>query len=166
MSNNSNSDALERAKCQGIPFRHLSGVTHPNPDERDAAICNAMAAAETDLVILTGYMKKLGQKTLVKFKGRILNTHPALLPKFGGKGMYGMNVHRAVIAAGDCESGVSIHIVDVEYGTGPIVAQYRVDVAPDDTAETLCERVMNRERRFLVDTLRRISEGTLKLDGV
>ena len=163
VSNNSNSGALERAKRHGIPFRHLSGVTHPNPNDLDAALCSAIADAETDLIFLAGYMKKLGPQTLAMFGGRILNTHPALLPKFGGKGMYGMNVHRAVIAAGERESGVSIHIVDAEYDTGPVVAQCTVDVAPDDTPETLCERVMIRERRFVVETLQRISRGALQL---
>jgi phosphoribosylglycinamide formyltransferase-1 len=106
-------------------------------------------------------MKKIGPQTLHAFRGRILNTHPALLPKHGGRGMYGMNVHRAVIAAGETESGVSIHIVDEHYDTGPVLAQCRVPVLPDDTAEALCARVMERERRFVVETLKKIAGGEI-----
>ena len=105
----------------------------------------------------------MGVKTLNKYEGRILNTHPALLPKFGGQGMYGMNVHQAVIDAGETESGVSIHLVDAGYDTGEVIAQSKVDVKPNDTPETLCERVMKREREFVVETLKRIKSSDLKL---
>lgn len=165
ISNNSKSGALQRANRHGIPFRHLSGATHPVAEELDTAIRDALDSAGAELVFLAGYMKKLGPKTLARFKGRILNTHPALLPKFGGKGMYGMNVHQAVIAASERESGVSIHLVDAEYDTGAVIAQCKVSVAANDTAETLCERVMTRERQFVVETMQRIAEGSLRLEG-
>lgn len=97
ISNNSNSGAIERAKRHSIPFAHLSVKTHENEINLDKAIMETLEAYGCDLIFLTGYMKKLGQKTLKKYKGRILNTHPALLPKYSGKGMYGMNVHNAVI---------------------------------------------------------------------
>jgi phosphoribosylglycinamide formyltransferase-1 len=163
ISNNSKSGALERAKKHNIPFHHLSGVTHPQPDDLDNAIFNVLINADADVVFLAGYMRKLGNKTLEKFKGRILNTHPALLPKFGGKGMYGMNVHQAVINSKVRESGVSIHLVDGEYDTGPVIAQRRVKVQSGDTPEILCERVMGQERKFVVETLKKIASGELTL---
>ena len=100
ISNNSNSKAFDRAKNENIPRHHISGKTHPDPDESDRAMCETLQKYKADLVILAGYMKKIGDKTLSAFNGRILNIHPALLPKFGGQGMYGLRVHEAVLAAG------------------------------------------------------------------
>ncbi|MCP4644230.1 MAG: phosphoribosylglycinamide formyltransferase, partial [bacterium] len=159
ISNNSRSGALERARREGIPWYHLSGKTHPDPCALDRAILVALAGHDVDLIVLAGYMKKLGPRTLARFDGRMLNIHPALLPKYGGKGMYGMHVHEAVIAAGETESGVSIHLVDAEYDTGPVIAQARVPVEPGDTPETLAARVLEREHTFFVETLQRIVVG-------
>ncbi len=156
ISNNGNSGALVRAKQEGIPCFHLSSKTHPDPQELDQSILDVMLKHEVDIIVLAGYMKKLGSRTLTHFAGRILNIHPALLPKFGGKGMYGIHVHEAVIASGETESGVSIHVVDAEYDTGPIIAQARVPVEPTDTPETLAARVLKREHTFFSETLQKI----------
>ena len=156
ISNNSTSGAAERARRHGIPFHHLSSVTHPDPANLDRAICDTLLSSNSDLIFLAGYMKKLGPRTLAQFSGRILNTHPTLLPKFGGHGMFGMNVHRAVIASGETETGISIHLVDADYDTGRVIAQAKVPVLPSDTPETLCDRVMRRERRFVVEVLQRM----------
>ena len=94
-----------------------------------------------------------------RFQGRVLNTHPALLPRFGGRGMYGLHVHRAVLAAGERMTGASVHVVTAEYDAGPIVAQAEVAVDPADTPETLAERVQRRERALLVDVLADIAQG-------
>jgi phosphoribosylglycinamide formyltransferase-1 len=131
----------------------LSSATHPDPVALDQAILDALTGAAVDLVFLAGYMKKLGPKVLRAFDGRILNTHPALLPRFGGKGMYGSRVHAAVLAAGEKETGVTIHRVAHEYDTGPVVAQCRVPVLPGDSVETLAARVQKRERELVVETL-------------
>ena len=163
ISNNSGAGALVRARREGIPHYHLSSKTHPEPKELDQTILKAMLRHTADTIILAGYMKKLGPITLAHFAGRILNIHPSLLPKFGGKGMYGINVHKAVIAAGEAESGVSIHIVDSEYDTGPIIAQTRVPVNPNDTPETLAARVLKREHAFFPETLQRIVNGEIRL---
>jgi phosphoribosylglycinamide formyltransferase-1 len=163
ISNNSRSGAAERAQREGIPFCHLSGKTHPDPAALDTAILEALEDHRVELVILAGYMKKLGPRTLGRYGGRILNTHPALLPKFGGEGMYGRHVHEAVLAAGESETGVSIHIVDEEYDTGPVVSQCRVPVMEGDDPDTLAERVQTREREFYVETLRGIVEGRVPL---
>ena len=161
VSNNRESGALRRARAAGVPAVHLSSVTHPDPDELDRAIVRTLTDAGADAVLLAGYMKKLGPSVLRAYDGRIVNTHPALLPKFGGKGMYGDRVHEAVLAASEPETGVSVHLVDAEYDTGPVLAQCRVPVLPGDSVATLAARVQAREREFLVDVLAKIAAGEL-----
>lgn len=163
ISNNSKSGAIERAGKEGIPHYHISGKHYPDPGELDRAILNVMIEHLVDIIVLAGYMKKLGPKTLAHFAGRILNVHPALLPGYGGKGMYGMNVHEAVIAAGETESGVSIHVVDGNYDTGPVIARARVPVDQEDTAETLAAKVLKQEHLLFPEILQKIVTGEIKL---
>jgi phosphoribosylglycinamide formyltransferase-1 len=163
ISNNSTSGALAKARAAGIPCHHLSGKTHPAPEKLDTAICSAIDSAQTDLVFLAGYMRKLGPLTLTRFRGRILNTHPALLPKFGGQGMYGMRVHEAVLASGERTTGASVHLVDGDYDTGPVVAQTCVPVDTGDSAELLAARVQSAERALVVQVLRDLASGALLL---
>ena len=165
VSNNGNSGALVRARRAGIRALHLSSKTHNNPEELDAAMRDALVAADVELVFLAGYMKRLGPLVLAAFKGRILNTHPALLPKFGGPGMYGDRVFEAVLEAGETESGVSIHLVDPEYDTGPIVRQCTVPVLPGDSLDDLKARARAREKEFVVETLAAIAKGHITLAG-
>jgi phosphoribosylglycinamide formyltransferase-1 len=163
ISNNSDSGAIQRAITEGVPYYYLSGKTHTGPGELDEAILNTFLRHHVDIIVLAGYMKKLGPKTLSHFRGHILNIHPALLPKFGGVGMWGIHVHEAVIAAGEKESGVSIHFVDENYDTGKIIAQTRVPVMPDDTPETLAARVLVQEHILYPATLQRIVTGEIPL---
>lgn len=163
ISNNSNSGAITQAKREGIPFYHLSQTTHPEQEKLDQAILDTLLKHDVDVVVLAGYMKKLGPKTLSHFKGAILNIHPALLPKFGGKGMYGIHTHEAVIEAKEKESGVTIHVVDAEYDTGPVIAQVKIPVLPNDTPETLQARVLELEHFFFPETLQRIVLGEIRL---
>lgn len=156
ISNNSNSGAISKAKNANIPFKHLSGVTHGNPDQLDDAILYELKTNNCDIIFLAGYMKKLGPKTLTYYQGKIYNTHPALLPKFGGKGMYGKNVHNAVILANEKITGITIHLVDKNYDTGKIVAQTSVTVLPNDTPNSLCNRVMDKERKLVVETIKKL----------
>lgn len=107
ISNNRDSGVIRRAHAAGIPVYHLSSRTHPEPADLDEAISRALDEHGADLVVLAGYMRLLGERTLRRFRGRILNTHPALLPKFGGKGMYGSRVHEAVLAAGEPTTGAT-----------------------------------------------------------
>jgi len=165
VSNNGDSGALSRARKEGIPDHHLSSRTHPDPQKLDEAIASAMAMHAVDIVVLAGYLKKLGPRILANYRGRILNIHPALLPKFGGKGMYGMAIHEAVIASGDEESGVSIHLVDDDYDTGRIIAQSRVPVELTDTPQTLAQRVFKREHSFFPEVLQKIATGAIDLPG-
>ncbi len=161
ISNNSISGAIQRAKKEGIPYYHLSGKTHPMFEELDKAILAALKTNNVNLVILAEYMKKIGPQTLAAYEGRILNIHPALLPKYGGKGMYGRYVHEVVLEAGDKVTGVTIHIVDAEYDHGPIVAQCQMPILEGDTVETLSKKVLKREHEFFVETLQKIAHGTI-----
>ena len=161
ISNNRDSEALGRAQREGIPHYHLSGTTHPDPEALDVAVLDALVGHGVDWVLLAGYMKKLGPRILRAFRGRVLNIHPALLPKYGGQGMYGDRVHEAVLAAGERETGVTIHLVDEEYDHGPIVAQCTVPVVAEDTVASLSKRVIDREHEFLVEALERLATGTL-----
>lgn len=164
ISNNAGSQAAARAATEGIPFHHLSGVTHPEFDELDSQIAKVLSDAGVDMVVLAGYMKKVGPRTIHSFPARIVNIHPALLPKFGGAGMYGPRVHEAVLAAGDVVTGITVHLVDGEYDRGPIVAQCEVKVVEGDDVQTLAARVLEREHSFYVETLCRIVSGELDLD--
>jgi len=163
VSNNSGSGALRRATAAGIDTFHFSSVTHPGADSLDAAICGALQGARADVIFLAGYMKRLGPRTLAAFPDRILNTHPALLPGFGGQGMFGDRVYEAVLAQGEPESGASVHLVDAEYDTGAVVRQERVPVLPGDTVESLKARVQRCEREAVVTTLAAIARGDLIL---
>ena len=163
--NNSSAMALERARNAGIPAHHLSGRTHPDPDALDAAIAEVLTAHDTELVVLAGYMKKIGPRVLGAFPNRIVNIHPALLPRHGGEGMYGLHVHKAVLAAGDECTGVTIHLVNAEYDRGPNLAQESIAVRKEETPESLQARVLEVEHRIYAETLRRIANGLLDLDG-
>ena len=163
ISNNSTSGALAKARRAGIRTAHLSSSTHCSPEVLDLAIRDTLLDAGADLVFLAGYMKQLGQTVLAAFAGRILNTHPSLLPKFGGKGMYGDRVFEAVLESHETVSGVSIHLVDPEYDTGPVVRQCKVEVVPGDSLETLKARVRAREKEFVVDTLAQIAQRRIAL---
>ena len=163
ISNNSDSLALRRAKDAGIRAYHISGATHTGPLE-DEEILRVLKRHAVDTLVLAGYMKMLGPSILRAYRGRILNIHPALLPRFGGKGMYGKRVHEAVLAAGEKVTGVTIHIVDEHYDTGPIIAQCEVPVLPGDTADSLAERVLKQEHALYPETLQKIADGRILLE--
>lgn len=163
ISNNSHAEALVRARHGGVPFYHVNSKTHPSPEQVDAEILRLLSQHAVELVILAGYLRKLGAQTLRRYQNRVMNIHPALLPKFGGQGMYGAAVHEAVLAAGEKETGVTIHLVDEEYDHGAIIAQCRVPVLAGDTVASLAQRVLEREHGFLLETLERVIAGELVL---
>ena len=163
ISNNSKSFALVRAEKEGIPFYHISSVQYPDPEKLDSAIIRTFLGHGVDTVILAGYMKKLGLSVIRHFKGRILNIHPALLPKYGGKGMYGNFVHEAVLQSGDKVSGPTVHLVDEIYDNGRILGQKEIPVMSDDTVETLSARVLEQEHILYPETLQKIASGEIKL---
>ena len=162
ISNNSDSMALARAGTEGIPRYHISAATHPGETE-DRAILRTLRAHDVDTVILAGYMKRIGPATLQAYRGRILNIHPALLPKFGGMGLYGKRVHEAVLKTGEKVTGVTVHVIDEDYDTGPVLNQVQVPVMVGDTTDSLAERVLTQEHFLYVETLRKISEGAIVL---
>ena len=164
ISNNGDSGALDRAASEGIPAYHVSSRNYSGPEQLDIAIRDILLKHGVELVVLAGFMKKIGPQTLAAFnKGRIINIHPALLPRHGGKGMYGMNVHAEVLASGDRETGVTVHVVADEYDTGAILAQQKVAVLDGDTVETLANRVLEVEHRVYVDTIAGIISGDIRL---
>jgi phosphoribosylglycinamide formyltransferase-1 len=165
ISNNGHSGALRRAAAAGSPALHLSSLTHGDAASLDGAIRDALLDAAAQVVFLGGYMKRLGPRTLAAFPGRILNTHPALLPKFGGRGMFGDRVFEAVLAAREPESGASVHVVEAEYDTGAVLRQSRVSVLPGDCVESLKARVQACERELVVETLAAIASGELALEA-
>jgi phosphoribosylglycinamide formyltransferase-1 len=164
ISNNSASLALERARTAGIPALHLSSQTHAEPAALDRAIAQELLRHGAELVVLAGYMRKIGPAVLAAYPRRIVNIHPALLPNHGGRGMFGIHVHEAVLAARETETGATVHLVDAEYDRGPALAQARVPVAPGDTTETLQQRVLAAEHRLYAETLQRIATGEIDLD--
>jgi phosphoribosylglycinamide formyltransferase-1 len=165
ISNNGDSEALARARREGIAHYHLSRPTHPEPERLDSAILGALDRHRADLVVLAGYLRRLGATDSRPIPWPRHHVHPALLPKHGGQGMYESHVHEAVLAAREKETGVTIHLVDEEYDHGAIVAQDRVAVEDGDTAATLSARDLEQEHRLLVGTLQRIVSGELALFG-
>ena len=145
ITNNSRCGAVELARARGIPVRHLSSRTHSESGALGRATLEALRSAGTQLIILAGYMKKIPDEVVHAYRGRILNIHPALLPKHGGRDMYGLRVHQTVLAEGDRETGVSVHLVDEEYDHGAVLRQSRVPVLPGDTPESLAARVLRSE---------------------
>ena len=138
-SNRADSPALIRGATASIDIAHF------NAADDGTELLDLLKKHRIDLVVLAGYLKRIPSKVIREYSGRMINIHPALLPAFGGEGMYGARVHEAVIASGAKESGVTVHLVDDAYDRGPIVAQWRVPVEPSDTADELAARVLNVE---------------------
>lgn len=155
VSNNAAAGALRRAREAGIAALHLSTTLDSDAATLDCALTAALLAATPDVVVTAGYMKRLGPEVMAAFHRRMINVHPSLLPKYGGQGMYDRYVHEAVLAAGEQESGATVHFVEGDYDSGPTIAQARVPVLAGDTTERLAARVKQRERELLVEVLRR-----------
>jgi phosphoribosylglycinamide formyltransferase-1 len=164
ISNNQSAAALEFAREQGVPT--LCIPTQADPAAADARIAAAMAEHGVELIVMSGYLRRLGPATLARYAGRILNIHPGPLPEFGGEGMYGRRVHEAVLAARVPASGIVIHLVDEEYDHGAPVARQTVPIELGDTAEDLEARVRAAEPGFFVETLQRIARGELALPAL
>ena len=163
ISNNSDSMALQRARNEKVPAYHLSAKKCGSEDILAEKLLEVLTEHRVDMIFLAGYMRMLHPAILERYDNRIFNIHPALLPKFGGRGMYGMNVHNAVITAGERETGVTIHRVSAQYDSGEIVAQTTVPVLADDTPEVLAARVLEREHTFLVEVISDIANGLIPL---
>lgn len=162
ITNNGGCGAVNHATTYGIPVYHISGKTHPDQAEYEKALCAVLDERPVDLLILAGYMKKLPDCLIEKMPDRILNIHPSLLPKFGGKGFWGLHVHEAVLAAHETESGPTVHLVSNEIDKGRILAQRKVPVMPDDTPETLQARVLEQEHDIFWRTIKEYGENLQK----
>ncbi|MCG8378810.1 MAG: phosphoribosylglycinamide formyltransferase [Proteobacteria bacterium] len=163
ISNNRDSNALTIARDRNIKTAHLSSITHPDAQSLDIAMKETLIDNEVDFVVLAGFMKKIGKETLNAYKGRVLNIHPSLLPRFGGQGMFGIHVHEAAITTAEKETGVTIHLVDSEYDGGAILAQRKVPVKIGDTPESLAARVLEVEHVLYAETIQKIIDGSIIL---
>ncbi|MBI2045207.1 phosphoribosylglycinamide formyltransferase [Candidatus Pacearchaeota archaeon] len=161
ISNNLNSQVLEFSRASKIPNYCINSKNSVNPEE---AILEKLKEHEVNLLLCAGYMKKVEDIIIKAYNNRILNIHRALLPKYGGEGMWGRAVHEAVIASNDSETGATVHIVNSNYDSGRIIAQYKVPRYKNDTPETLEKRVLKIECVIYSQVLRDIQQGLIDLD--
>jgi phosphoribosylglycinamide formyltransferase-1 len=142
--------AIDRASKAGIPVTIITG----HEQEDNHKMLQQLKNWKTDLIALAGYLRKIPDVVIRQYENRILNIHPSLLPKFGGRGFYGIRVHEAVLSAGETESGCSVHIVTNEYDDGPVIAQKRIPVLENDTAEVLASRILKEEHILYPEAIR------------
>lgn len=152
--------ALERARAAGVE----TGVV-PREDDEGRRLLDALESRETELVVLAGYLRLVPARVVRAFRGRMVNIHPALLPSFGGEGMYGRRIHEAVLASGARVTGPTVHFVDEEYDRGSIIAQWPVPVKEDDEPDTLAARVLEREHELLPRVVSELARGRVWLDS-
>lgn len=162
ISNNSQSGVLELARSYNIPAVHLSQRQFPTADAFREKMLSVLRDHAVNFIVLAGYMKKIDPEIIRVFRHRIINIHPALLPKYGGEGMYGMNVHEAVLKAAEKFSGATVHVVDEEYDHGKILLQDIVEIEKHETPESLAAKVLKIEHRILPEVVRMYADGTLK----
>ena len=155
--------ALERAAKAGIPGICIAKKQFPDEKERSRVLLQKLKEAETDLIVLAGYMSILDPELIEAYRNRIINIHPALIPKYCGKGFYGKRVHRAVLEGGEAESGATVHFVDEGVDTGKIILQEKVPVEPGDTEDTLAARVLTVEHRILPQAIKMFCEGKINI---
>jgi phosphoribosylglycinamide formyltransferase-1 len=160
VSNKVDAYGLERARKAGVPTAVVDRKSFSDRDAFSAAVFDHCRRAGAELVCLAGFLQLL--RIPDDFAGRVMNIHPALLPMFGGQGMYGRRVHEAVLASGAKESGCTVHFADNVYDHGPIVLQRTVDVRPDDTPDTLADRVFAAECEAYPEAIRLVAEGKLR----
>ena len=156
LSNRSQCGAMEFAHEQGIATVHITEKQFRTFDEFATAMVKHLKEAQIDIVLLAGYMRKVPDAAVKAFPDKMLNIHPALLPKFGGEGMYGIHVHSAVLDAGETQSGATVHFVNEEYDKGKILLQRTVPVLPGDTPDILAARVLECEHQLYPDALEKL----------
>lgn len=165
ISNNSGSDALNTARANQIPAVHLSQKLFKTEKEFETAFLKLFKEYKIDLIILAGYMKLLSREIIEKYRNRILNIHPALLPSFSGHGMYGLKVHEEVLKHGAKITGATVHFVDEVYDNGPVILQEQVKVSDNDTPETLREKVLKLEHKLYPEAIRLIETGKINIQN-
>ena len=157
-SDRAEAQALDRARARGVD----AAVVTPADED---GLLELLERARIDWLVLAGYLRRVPPGVVRRYRNRILNIHPALLPAHGGKGMYGARVHRAVLEAGERTSGASVHLVDEEYDRGPVLARAEVPVEPADTPATLAARVLDAEHRLLPAVVIAAAEGRIRVEG-
>jgi len=166
ISNRKDAYALERARKHGIDAVFVDRAKYSSSEEFNNAILEELASRKVDFICLAGYLMMLSPAVVRKYSGRILNIHPALLPKFGGPGMYGHHVHEAVLKAGETESGCTVHFVDEIYDHGAVILQAKVPVKEGDTPDTLAKRILEQEHRIFPEAVKLFCEDRIELaDG-
>lgn len=165
ISNKKDAGALEIAKSNSISAYYIASENYSSREDFDSAIIDVLNFHSVNLILLAGYLKLLSPIIVQKYRNRILNIHPALLPKFGGKGMYGLNVHRAVIESGEKISGATVHLVDEEYDHGPIIIQESVELDPDETPESLQKKIQKIEHKIYPEAVKLFAEGKIKIQN-
>ena len=161
VSNNADAGIVDHARQHDIPVRRWSRKMYATDDAYCAEMLAALREASVDLIVLAGFMKYLPAPVIAAYRHRILNIHPALLPAFGGTGMYGLHVHRAVLAAHEPLTGATVHLVDEEYDHGQIVIQRTVPVLASDSPESLAARVLEMEHYILPEAIRLFAEDRI-----
>ena len=166
ISNKKDAYALERAAAAGIDTAVVTRAEYGNGASFDRALLEAVDEARPDLIVLAGFLVVLSEEFASKYKGRIINIHPSLIPSFCGKGFYGLKVHEEALKRGVKVTGATVHFVDGGCDTGPIILQKAVDVEPDDTPETLQRRVMEQaEWIILPEAIELIAHGRVSMDN-
>ena len=165
LSDRSEAGALERAARHGIPTTVISPRTFEADSDYAGAMMQTLENHGVNFIALAGFMRKIPTAVTSAYSGRMVNIHPALLPAFGGKGMYGRRVHEAVIEYGVHWTGATVHVVEEEYDTGPIVLQEPVPVLPGDTSEDVAARVLEVEHRIYPAALRLFADGRIRFEG-
>jgi formyltetrahydrofolate-dependent phosphoribosylglycinamide formyltransferase len=165
VSNTPDAGALERAGRANMPTAVVPPSEYADASSFGQALLDVLSTYDASFIALAGYMIKIPPNVVEAYRGRMTNVHPALLPAFGGQGMYGMNVHEAVLEYGVHWSGVTVHLVDETYDHGTIVLQEPVPVYADDTPESLADRVKDVEHRLYPEALRLFAEDRVQVDG-
>ncbi len=165
VGNNGKAGAFSRATQHGIPVCHIAPSHFATTEAYEDSLLDALAGRSIDLIALAGYMKKIPARVIAAYADRIVNIHPALLPAFGGKGLFGHRVHQAVLDYGAKLSGVTIHFVDEEYDHGPIIYQASVPVLDTDDAHALAQRVLALEHQSYWKVLDAIALGRVVVKG-
>ncbi|NLM09799.1 MAG: phosphoribosylglycinamide formyltransferase [Clostridiaceae bacterium] len=166
VSSNSRAYAIERAKRGNIPVTVISRKNFDSEEDYDRALIEHMKKYRVQLVVLAGFLSRLGDSFIQEYRNAIINIHPSLIPSFCGKGFYGIIPHQKALEYGVKITGATVHFVELEYDSGPIILQKAVEVLPDDTPETLQKRVMEQaEWVLLPEAIRLFSEGRLEVNG-
>jgi len=148
--------AIEKAVKASIPYSVINPSHYSGNDKFTVKLLNCLDTLEPDLIVLAGYVVKVPVEVIKAYKGRIINIHPALLPKYGGRGFYGISVHKAVLDADETVSGCTVHFVDHEYDRGEIISQRKVTILPHDTPETLSLRILKEEHELLPEVIAKL----------